>query len=190
MNVIFLDFDGVINTLHSNLRPYEDEGAKERRVKILGDICKLYDCKIVIESSHKYCINEETLETNVDWINELFDLFKKYDIEVIGVTPFVRHEYMPIWKEDEIIEYIRRHPEIERFCVLDDDDLVSKPNKKKGDFSRSDLNKVRDYLVSPIYYDDYDYTKSGLLESHIEEVGKILEKEIDYDKLGIKRKTR
>lgn len=64
MNVIFLDFDGVINTFNSVLEPFEDKNAVEKRIKILGDICKEYNCKIVIESSHKTCIDEETLETN------------------------------------------------------------------------------------------------------------------------------
>ena len=38
MNVIFLDFDGVINTLNGFIEPKEDENAIERRIKILGDI--------------------------------------------------------------------------------------------------------------------------------------------------------
>ena len=190
MNVIFLDLDGVINTFNSNLHPLEDENAKERRIKLLGDICKLYDCKIVIESAHKDNIDEKTLETDIDWLNEMFSLFKKYGIELIGRTPFVEHEDSPLWKEDEIIEYLRRHPEIEHMCVLDDDDLVTYPERDAGNFSRSDLNKVRDYLVSPYVYSDTDPNKAGLQEEHIEEIGKILEKKNDYEKLGIIRKTR
>jgi aspartyl/asparaginyl-tRNA synthetase len=62
MNVIFLDFDGVINTFNRNLAPIEEENAPEERVKILGEICKKYDCKVVIEASAKDAIDEETME--------------------------------------------------------------------------------------------------------------------------------
>lgn len=186
MNVIFLDFDGVIN-----LNSKEDENAVERRIKILGDICKIYDCKVVIESSYKDHINEETLETDLDWIQEYFNLFQKYDIECIGRVPSIKKELRPgkftdIWKEDEILEYLKMHPEIERFCIIDDDDRVSIPSKEKGDFSKSDLNLVRDYLISPIIYSDKYPNLAGLQESHIKEVGKILEKENRFKKTNIR----
>ena len=184
MNVIFLDFDGVINTFNRNLAPIEEENAPEERVKILGEICKKYDCKVVIISAHKEDIDEETLETDVEWIQKLFELFKKYEIEVIGRTPCLEresgkpyeHYLTPIWKEEEISLYLEKHPEIEHFCVLDDDDLVTIPDRKKGDFSRSDLNMYREYLISPLIYSDTDPKEAGLQESHIEEVGKILQK--------------
>ena len=190
MNVIFLDFDGVINTLNNTLYPREDENAVERRIKILGDICKLYDCKVVIESSYKEYIDEETLETDLDWIQNYFNLFKKYGIEVVGRTPILERTpgkpyenyFKPIWKEEEILLYLEAHPEVEHFCVIDDDDLVTNPARKKGDFSNSDLNMFRDYLITPLFYSDKDPNEAGLLEKHIEEVGKILEKENRFKK--------
>ena len=48
MNVIFLDFDGVLETIH-----YDSLDDVEKRIKILAEICKEYDCKIVIEVSEK-----------------------------------------------------------------------------------------------------------------------------------------
>lgn len=185
MNVIFLDFDGVINTLNEVLNPKEDKDAVERRIKILGDICKLYDCNIVIESSYKDHIDDETLKPDLDWIQEYFDLFEKYNIKCIGKVPNIKkiithgsyETTVNIWKEDEILLYLERHPEIEHFCVIDDDDRVSFPDKEKGNFRNSDLNKLRDYLISPLIYSDTNPNIVGLQESHIEEVGKILEKE-------------
>ena len=142
MNVIFIDFDGVLNTMH-----YMTDEDEERKIKILADICHTYDCKVVIESAHKDCIDEETLETDIDWIQFIFECFKKYKIECIGRTPTIEKridEYstIPLWKEDEIISYLESHPEIEHFCVLDDDDLGPK---------RSDLNKVRKHLITTIF---------------------------------------
>lgn len=184
MNVIFLDFDGVINTLNSYLHPLEKENAKEERIKILAEICHRYDCKVVIISSHKDQIDEETLETDIDWINDYFRLFKKYNIEVIGRTPLVKKNFKDndykIIKEDEIKEYLDKHKEIEHFCVIDDDDLVTIPDREKGDFRRSDLNRYRNHLISPLLYSDTDPSKVGLQESHIEEIGKILQKKRIY----------
>ena len=166
-NVIFLDFDGVINTVRDN-----SAEAREKRIRILGEMCKRYDCKVVIEASVKHFIDEETLETEVEWVNEIYELFKKYGIDCIGRTPEVKKQisefaFMPIWKEDEILLYLSRHPSIENYVVIDDDDLVH----------RSDLDKVRDHLITPLWYAK-TAEEEGLQESHIEEVGKILKKQM------------
>lgn len=164
MNVVFLDFDGEINTYHDNSRE-----AIENRIKILSEICNDYNCKVVIEASIKREIDEETLETSIEWVKEIFDLFKKYNIDCIGRTPVISkkinsYSEIPIWKEDEIELYLSNHPEINHYCVIDDDDLA--PNN-------SDLNKVRDHLVKTMFYSS-DSSKEGLLEEHKEVVGKII----------------
>lgn len=177
MNVIFLDFDGVLDTIHYN--SYDDV---ERKVKILSDICKEYDCKVVIEAAAKDAIDEETMEISGKWVNFIFSLFRKYGIECIGRTPNVRKwmhsSYMEMWKEDEIRLYLFRHPEIEHYCVIDDDDLAP---------YNSDLNKVRDYLVKTVYYSD-NYEEEGLLESHKEAIGKVLKKENKIRRLVLRKK--
>lgn len=90
MNVIFLDFDEVLNTFHYN--SLEDI---EKRIRILADICKDFNCKVVIEASFKDVIDEETLEViNSSWINKIFELFKKYKIECIGRTPNIEKKLM------------------------------------------------------------------------------------------------
>ena len=169
MNVIFLDFDGVLDTHHYN--SLEDI---ERRIKILADICKEYDCKVVIEAGAKTEIDEETLEVNKDsWVNEIFELFKKYNIECIGRTPNVEKKiseniYLPMWKEDEIIKYLKMHPEIKHYCIIDDDDRKSMLHLKV-----SDLDKVRDHLVETNYYSD-NPDEEGLLLRHKDEIARIL----------------
>lgn len=170
MNVIFLDFDGVLNTIHYN--SLED---MEIRIKILADICKEYNCKVVIEAGAKDVIDEETLEVKEgSWVNNIFVLFKKYGIECIGRTPNVtiktgENSYITMWKEEEIIQYLQKHPEIEHYCIIDDDD------KKTMHWGKSDLDKVRDHLVETIYYSD-NPKEEGLLPKHKEEVGIILQK--------------
>ncbi len=181
MNVIFLDFDGVLNTIH-----YDSMEDIERRIKILGDICKEYDAKVVIEASMKDAIDEETGYIYSDWVRGIFDLFVKYGIDCIGRTPNVEKKqsndsYIPMWKEDEIRLYLYRHPEIDHYCVIDDDDTI---NMLK--WERSDLDKVRHHLVTTKYYSD-NPEEEGLLECHKKEVGKMLKKDNEIKRLIVKR---
>ena len=180
MNVIFLDFDGVLDTLH-----YDSNKDIEKRIAILADICKEYNCKIVIEASAKNAIDEETMEVKSEWVKYIFSLFEKYGIECIGRTPNVikkydNNFYTPMWKEDEIRLYLFRHPEIEHYCIIDDDDLAP---------HNSDLNKVRNHLLKTIYYSD-NPKEEGLLPKHKEEIDKILKKENKIRQLILKRKSK
>lgn len=174
MNVIFLDFDGVIDTIH-----YHTKEDIERRIIILSDICKTYNCKIVISSSNKDAIDEETGEIYNDYVKYIFNLFNKYNIECIGRTPNVirrisKIAYIPMWKEDEIRLYLFRHPEIEHYCIFDDNDF-------------KDLDKVKEHLVETINYSNYP-KEEGLLDKHKEEVGRVLQKDNEIRKLILKRK--
>ncbi len=190
MKVIFLDFDGVLYGIHdiynNGVKVPESKYLERlnKSIKILSDICKENDAKVVIESSYKDLIDEDTLETDVDWIKKILELMKENNIDVIGRTPNlrdVREDYdgnPTIWKEDEIIGYLKKHPEIDHYCVIDDDDLVNIPALRIGDYSRSDLNKVRDHLVVTEYINSEHPEKEGLQEYHKEEVSKILQKNI------------
>lgn len=181
MNVIFLDFDGVLDTI--SYKSLEDI---ERRIKILSLICQKYDCKVVIEASAKNVIDEETLKIEEgSWVNNIFKLFNKYGIKCIGRTPNVgktvgEHTYYSMWKENEIIKYLENHPEIKHYCIIDDDDT------KAMHWKNSDLDKVRDHLVETIYYSE-NPEEEGLLLKHMDEVGEILKKENDIQKLILKK---
>ena len=179
MNVIFLDFDGVLDTVH-----YSSMKDIERRIKVLSDICSEYDCKVVIEASAKDAIDEKTGYIYSDWVKSIFNLFDKYNIDCIGRTPNVEKDNIPMWKEDEILLYLERHPEIEHYCVLDDDDTRTMLH-----WSRGDLDKVKDHLVTPIYYSD-DPLEEGLLQKHKEEVREALKKENEIKKLILRKQKK
>ena len=171
MNVIFLDFEGVLITDH-----YELDKDLEKRIQVLADICQEYDCKIVIEASAKDAIDESSKKVHGCWVPMILELFKKYGIECIGRTPNVirridDYSELSMWKEDEIRLYLMRHPEIEHYCVIDDDDTINTYH-----WERSDLEKVRDHLVTPLYYSD-NPEEEGLLFKHKKQVGEILKKE-------------
>ena len=138
-------------------------------------------------------MDEDTLEVirdDVEWFKELLETFKKYDIEVIGRTPTVkrRDEHfenacLPIWKEDEIRLYLFRHPEIDHYVVLDDDDLADAHRK-------SDLDKIRPHLVKTDNYLENHANEEGLLERHKAEVGEVLKKENEIKKFALRRQER
>lgn len=180
MNVIFLDFDGVLDTIH-----YKSEEDIERRIKILADVCHEFNAKIVIEASAKEAIDPDTLQTDEEWINNIFNLFKKYNIECIGRTPCVEKRkssgsYVSMWKEDEIRLYLLKHPEIDHYCIIDDDDLASMHRQ-------SDLDKVRNHLVRTLDYSD-NPEDEGLLESHKKQIGEVLKKENKIRKYALMKK--
>ena len=183
MNVIFLDFDGVIDTINYNSK--EDV---EKRIKLLAEICHELDCKVVIEASAKEAIDEETMEVYGEWVSYIFDLFNKYEIECIGRTPSVKriyssNSYLPMWKEDEIRLYLFRHPEIDHYCVIDDDDCAI-----DDDYSNSDLNKVRNHLVTTVYY-SRNHEEVGLLEKHIDEAKEAMKIDNEVKRFALKRRS-
>ena len=111
-----------------------------------------------------------------------FNCFKKYDIECVGRTPRIgicrnNRFYTPIWKEFEIKVYLSRHPEIDHFCIIDDNDLGPK---------KSDLSTLKEYLVETVNYSK-NKEEEGLLEEHSKQVGEILKLDNKYKKLAIKK---
>lgn len=177
MNVIFLDFDGVIDTAHFN-----KEEDIEKKIKILADISHEYDCKVVIEAALKDSI-DDNLKSKNDFVKTVFSLFDKHGIKCIGKTPTIPkyiddYTEIPSWKEYEIRLYLFRHPEIEHYCVIDDDDLSP---------YNSCLNKVKDHLLTTINYSS-NKEEEGLLEKHKDEVSKILKKENQIRKLVLKKR--
>ena len=169
MVVIFLDIDGPLITF--NFSSYEDI---ERKIKLLSDFYKdLGVDGVVIESTNKDVIDEKTLEVlnehNV--VKFIIDCFKKYGLNFLGITPNVKkilgESELDVCKEDEILLYLERHPEIEHYCVIDDDDA-------RFIYKQSDLDKVRDHLVTVTYYSKLYPEEEGLLEKHREEIRQVL----------------
>ena len=114
MKVIFLDFDGVINNwVHF-------EGVDPRNVKPLLEIINATGAKVVASTSNKHYFQEYqdiTIE-NTNYY-QYVKLLREYGIEIFDMTPLVNRN-----KELEIIEYLKRHPEVEYFLILDDDVIV------------------------------------------------------------------
>ena len=107
MNVIFLDFNGVLDT--HEIFDVIDVGNLERLRKIVMET----DSKVVVSSSLKntYYFTGHHCRLFKYLVNAL----ESVGIEVIGFTPKGEN------REVEIIKYLREHPEIDNYCILDDD---------------------------------------------------------------------
>ena len=107
MNVIFLDFNGVLDTNEKM-----DEIEKDNLLR-LKNIVEKTNSKIVISSS----IKNNYVKTGKmgKLLNNLLITLEKESIEVIGFTPYLGN------REEEIRLYLEEHEEIENFCILDDD---------------------------------------------------------------------
>lgn len=107
MNVIFLDFNGVLDT-NINMDVI-DEGNLMR----LKRIVELTGAKIVISSSLKNTYYYTGHYSRL--LQSIIDTLLENGIDVIGITPKAES------REEEIQLYLSSHPEIENFCILDDD---------------------------------------------------------------------
>lgn len=113
MKALFLDIDGVV-CLHGKENAKEDEifdGASCRRLR---EIIDATGCKLVLTSSWRLFPES---------IRSMFRQFKPFGItkgNFLGRTP-LRDD-----RGDEVMVYLKRHPQIDRFVALDDQPFYSK----------------------------------------------------------------
>ena len=121
MNVIFLDFDGVVNTPYV----YQDEQGQEKyklnmpihgrvnnqaALKVISKFCKMYNYKIVVSSSWR-------IDAVIDCSEILYGSGLEKEVEVIGRTPHIPC----VDRGDEISKYLEDNPEINNYIIFDDD---------------------------------------------------------------------
>ena len=143
MKVIFLDIDGVLNGWDLseyikyniwNILPYKKIkdfirtrlshhiDIDRKRVKRLSKICKKTGAKVVLSSSWKNRLIDDSGERYYDSdINKLFwNLIDIYHIEIIGKTPIIKESHK---REDEIKAWLSEYNgKIENYIILDDED--------------------------------------------------------------------
>lgn len=130
MKVIFLDIDGVLNCGECFKRHHDEWEAAGRP--------KVYKIWSMLEASHIEQLNRILKETGAKicissaWRgdpktpSELYKAGLLPEAEIVGTTPHLR---TPVgmsgwdWKErgKEIQWWLDRHPEVEKYCIIDDD---------------------------------------------------------------------
>ena len=107
MKVIFLDFNGVLDTWE------KIDAIDSDNLKRLSNIVRETGAKIVISSSikNRFFI-DGVLSQKCKY---LIDTLTQSGLEIVGMTPYTSN------REEEINLYLNTHPEIDSFCILDDD---------------------------------------------------------------------
>lgn len=120
MRVIFLDIDGVLNTLSSEERCGEYIGIDDDKVKRLSDIVKRTNAEIVLISTwKKYWRKEEKLKQLQDYTARYLDeKLAKFGLKAVDK---IRDKTDGVYlsRGEGMLEYIDRN-NVKSFVILDD----------------------------------------------------------------------
>lgn len=112
-NVLFLDVDGVLNTSSTCVCTPSGVciGIDETRIAILANAMKKVGMEGVILTSTWKDLRED----NEDYVY-LISSLDKHGVKVLGKTT---EEHL-IKREEGVLDYLKEHPEIEEFVIIDD----------------------------------------------------------------------
>lgn len=114
MKVIFLDVDGVLNAYSTNVCTKSGvQFVEDNLIEKLKRIIDKTGVNVVLSSDWRYDRNYE--EFNGDYL-ELKNKLAEYGIAFYGFTPEIYHENRGV----EVDAYLKKHPEIDKFVILDD----------------------------------------------------------------------
>lgn len=115
MKVIFLDFDGVLNS-DRYIKDCGHTGVviDPEKMELLRKIIISTDAEIVLTTSWRehWDINPDKCDSTGALINTVF---AEYGLKIYGKTPVIRPE-----RENEIKKWLEDNPQIKDFVVLDD----------------------------------------------------------------------
>lgn len=130
--VVFLDIDGVLNSnfWNENHQREISDGTliDESKIKILCKLIKDTNAQIILHSGWKYWFDAELKPLRKEAEN-LKTLLEKEGLKVSGVTPdhateeIRKTKKFSLVKAEEILAWLKKHEEIDRWVVLDDLDL-------------------------------------------------------------------
>lgn len=123
MKAIFLDVDGVLNndftqTRTSSGADFVDDFLIERLVRLINETNAI----VIMSSSWRY---GRTCKTHHQDFVELLAKLKEHGVNVVDYTPTLNTAHKSI----EIKQYLSEHPEIDKFIILDDDEMELFPKE-------------------------------------------------------------
>lgn len=151
--VLFLDYDGVVNT-----PMWDEKGTKCRynfpednkvnnfqAVQWISKFCQEWDFAIVVTS---------TWRTDDNWRECLINGGLREGIEILGRTEDLWHEYKQVTRGYEVKKWLEEHSEVEHFYIIDDCDdflpeqkeFLIEPNPNVG-FNMGDFIKLRNKFI-------------------------------------------
>ena len=155
--VVFLDVDGVLNSVDDFSSTSPGEISKmtcevfDRPLRLLKQIIDETDATVVISSSWRLTLSrkEEFSIKKLSLYDKLILKLNEYRIVPIGITPIFEGEK----RGDEIRAWLKIHPDIINFVILDDD------------------NDMCEFTKTNLVQTTYEY---GLREEHVKKAIEIL----------------
>lgn len=162
MNVIFLDIDGVLNSQTTEERCNGVIGIDSDKVERLARIIAKNDAILMLTSSWRYhWWKKEKEDDEQHPLGEYLDQkLKEYNIKIadkISYSGFNRGKAIRNW--------LKEHPEVKSFIVLDDEEF---------DYRENDVWLIP-YLVKTSFYSNL----GGLQETHVMVANKLFKKQVD-----------
>lgn len=118
MNVLFLDYDGVVNNplwykkadkwICNYAYPEDNKVNDIQAVQWVSEFCEKYNYFIVISSSWRFEDNYQECLINGGL---------RENIKILGKTPYLWNKC----RGDEIKLWLKEHPEVDNFIILDDE---------------------------------------------------------------------
>lgn len=119
--VVFLDIDGVLNTRTTVQRtPDGYTGIDDARVRVLASAIRKYGGGDIVLSSDWKTLREN----DADYLY-LIEKLEAHGLEIVGKTKDNNRN-----RGAGILDYLRQHPEIEEYVILDDNVFDFKDNRK------------------------------------------------------------
>lgn len=112
MDVIFLDFDGVINNWD------HFDGVDPKNALILKKVIEKTNARIVATTSNKYKFQNKNVNIKETGYYTYILKLAELGIEIHDVTPYVEQD-----KEKEILAYLKNHQYIRNFVIVDDEHI-------------------------------------------------------------------
>lgn len=157
MKVIFLDFNGILDT-YENMDVIDSDNLN--RLKIIVDVT---GAKVVITSSNKNSYYRSGKIGGI--LKYLIDSLLEAEIDVIGMVPMMKE------REEEIQAYLDMHTEVEDFVILDDD---------------YDMPSLRENLIL-LPCQMIGKEQKGLEDEHVDKAINILGRRLDILDKNIKK---
>ena len=155
--VVFLDVDGVLNSVHSK------EDIENDKVAILKKICKLGDSRIILSSTWKVLYQNEELSPEEEKMRKMLEnALEKQGLRSSGFTP----DKGKLGRPTECRRWLEMHPGAFDAVLILDDEFSQEDYDKVG--LGSYLIQTKFFVVSP--------EEGGLQKKHIKIAEKILEK--------------
>lgn len=119
MNIIFLDVDGVLNSINKLIEVYKETGKPHSGYAYPFDEKCMKNLQILVKETNSKLVITSTWRKDEEGRKTLLSELKKYglDKEVKGYTPILVNEK----REKEIKEYLSILKEVPKFIILDDD---------------------------------------------------------------------